>query len=614
MKIGPSDHRIIGPSEQLLIFRSPDARGFRPLGWSSDGPISRSPDSLCLRGEKPGLDVVMRMKTALRRLLLISGLCVLFCLRVCAQNAPGPIFLPRLEKRGSATQLIVDGKPFLILGGELHNSSASSLAYMKPIWPQLSGLHLNTVLAPVSWELIEPEEGKFAFTIVDGLIDEARKNGLRLVFLWFGSWKNTYSSYVPEWIKTNTERFPRVQTSDGRGTERLSPFAEENEKADARAVAALMRHIRQRDGDVHTVIMVQVENEVGVIPEARDHSAIADKVFNGPVPAALLSYLRQRKPALGAEFRAVWDAGGNKDAGTWEEVFGKGPLTEDLFMASQYARYINNVAAAGKTEYALPMFANAALIRPNYQPGQYNSGGPLPHSLDLWRAGAPAVDFFSPDIYFDNFAEWAQRYHRDGNPLFIPEAVGGAIGAANAFYAVGQLQAIGFSPFAIDGVQRANQQEKTDQVNAALSASYAILAQLAPLVLEKQSENKIATVLLEGESQRTGRISLGNYTFNAERASAADSGKRAAAMFLQVGPEEYIVCGSGNLTITISASSNSPSPAIAGIASIDEEVPQEGHWSRRRRLNGDENGQGRVLRLENLLSPVILRVKLYRYR
>jgi hypothetical protein len=556
--------------------------------------------------------MTMKMKTS--RLLLVSGLNSLLCLQAYAQDTTRALSLPHLEKRGSATQLIVDGKPFLILGGELHNSSSSSLTYMKPIWPRLAGMHLNTVLAPVSWELIEPEEGKFDFATVDGLIDDARKNNLRLVFLWFGSWKNTYSSYVPEWIKRNTERFPRVQASDGRGTERLSPFAEENQKADARAFAALLRRVKQQDGDAHTVIMVQVENEVGVIPEARDHSAVAEKAFAGPVPAELLSYLRQHQSALEPEFRAVWDAAGDKSAGTWEEVFGKGPWTEDLFMAWQYARYINKVTAAGKAEYALPMFANAALIRPNYQPGQYNSGGPLPHSLDLWRAGAPALDFFSPDIYFDNFAEWAQRYHRGGNPLFVPEAIGGATGAANVFYAIGQLQAIGFSPFAIDGVQNANPREKTDEGNATLSASYAVLGQLAPLILEKQSEGKIATVLLEGESQRAGRTSLGSYTFNADRAVGADRAERGAATFLQVGPEEYIVCGSGNLTITVSPSSGSPGPAIAGIASIDEEVLQEGQWSRRRRLNGDENGQGRVLRLESSLTPRILRVKLYRYR
>jgi hypothetical protein len=534
-------------------------------------------------------------------------------MRVCAQSALGAPSLPHLEKRGTATQLVVDGKPFLILGGELHNSSSSSLAYMKPIWPRLAGMHLNTVLVPVSWELIEPEEGKFDFASVDGLIEDARKNNLRLVFLWFGSWKNTYSSYVPEWVKRNIERFPRVRTTDGRGTERLSPFADENRKADALAFAALMRHIKQKDGEAHTVLMVQVENEVGVIPEARDHSTVADKAFNAAVPAELLSYLRQHRSAMSPKLSALSEAAGSKDSGTWEEVFGKGPLTEDLFMAWHYARYVNAVTAAGKAEYALPMFANAALIRPNYQPGQYNSGGPLPHSLDLWRAGAPTLDFFSPDIYFDDFAEWARKYHRSGNPLFVPEAIGGATGAANAFYAFGQLQAIGFSPFAIDGVQGADAQERADAGNAALTASYAVLTQLAPLIMQKQSEAQIATVLLEGESQRSGQVSLGGYTFFIERAGGTDRGRRGAAMFLQVGPEEYIVCGSGNLTITISVSSGSPGPAIAGIASIDEEVLQEGHWVRRRRLNGDENGQGRVLRIEDLPSPVMWRVKLYRY-
>jgi hypothetical protein len=400
-----------------------------------------------------------------------------------------------------------------------------------------------------------------------------------------------------------------VQTSDGRGTERLSPFAQVNQQADARAFAALMRHLRQKDGAVHTVIMVQVENEVGVIPEARDHSDTADKAFSGPVPAELLSAL-QSSSRLSPEFRAIWDAAGNKRSGTWEDVFGKGAQTEDLFMAWHYALYVNSVAGAGKNQYPLPMFVNAALIRPNYQPGQYNSGGPLPHSLDLWRAGAPDVDFFSPDIYFENFADWGQRYHRDGNPLFVPEALPGAAGAANAFYAIGQLCAIGFSPFGMDSVQR----DKPGEGSSELTASYAILAQLSPLILQEQSGNQIATVLLEGPSQRAGRVSLGDYTFTVEPATPADAGKRAAAMFLQVGSGEYIVTGSGNLTIGIAVSSGSSGPPIAGIVSIEEELLEDGRWIRKRRLNGDENGQGRVLRLEDPRTPVILRVKLYRYR
>lgn len=528
------------------------------------------------------------------------------------QESSNKSLVPHLEKRGSATQLIVDGKPFLVLGGELHNSSSSTLLYMAPIWPRLTAMHLNTVLAPVSWELIEPEEGKFDFRIVDGLIDGARQNRLRLVFLWFGSWKNTYSSYAPEWVKRNIDRFPRVQTSDGRGTERLSPFSQENQEADARAFAALMRHINQKDGDLHTVIMVQVENEVGVIPEARDHSGAADKAFSGPVPQQLMLWLKQHDASLDPEFRGIWESAGRKHSGTWNEVFGKGALTEDLFMAWHYSRYINTVAAAGKSEYALPMFTNAALIRPNYQPGQYNSGGPLPHSLDLWRAGAPALDFFSPDIYLDNFAEWSEKYHRPANPLFIPEAVGGASGAANVFYAIGQQQAIGFSPFGIDGTQGAPSPERTEDTNATLTVSYSVLEKLAPLVLEKQSKGAIATVLLEGESQRASRISLGNYTFTAVRSHSTYPEKRGAAMFCETGPDEYLVAGSGNLTITFSP--NTPGLPMVGIGSIDEQVYQDGNWIERRRLNGDENGQGQVLRLESTALPVIFRLRLYRYR
>ena len=327
---------------------------------------------------------------------------------------------PHLEKRGSATQLIVDGKPFLILGGELHNSSASSLVFMKPIWPRLAAMHLNTVLTPVSWELLEPEEGRFDFALVDGLIREARQNKLRLVLLWFGSWKNTYSSYAPAWVKRDSKRFPRVETSDGHGTERLSPFSEANRDADARAFAALMRHLRETDSEAHTVIMVQVENEAGVIPDSRDRSAVANAAFSEAVPSKLTRYMQQHREALVPEFRAVWEGSGSKTSGTWEEIFGKGALTDDLFMSWHFARYINQVTAAGKAEYPLPMFVNAALIRPNYQPGQYNSGGPLPHAMDVWRAGGPDVDFLAPDIYFDNFAEWCRKYRRPDTPLFIP--------------------------------------------------------------------------------------------------------------------------------------------------------------------------------------------------
>ncbi len=256
-------------------------------------------------------------------------------------------------KKGTATQLIVDDQPFLMLGGELHNSSSSSLDYMKPIWPELREMNLNTVLTPVAWESIEPEEGKFDFTLVDGLIRGARENNLRLVFLWFGSWKNSMSSYVPAWVKTDQQRFPRAERSDGAGEEILSAFSETNCDADARAFAALMKHLREFDGSKHTVIMVQVENEIGMIPEARDHSVIANKLFSEPVPKELMGYLEQHRDALIPEFSELWENTGFKTSGTWEEVFGPGINTEEIFTAWFYSRYTDRVAAAGKAEYSL---------------------------------------------------------------------------------------------------------------------------------------------------------------------------------------------------------------------------------------------------------------------
>ena len=529
--------------------------------------------------------------------------------------------LPHLEKAGSVTQLIVDGKPFLILGGELHNSSSSSVEYMKPVWPRVAAMHMNTVLLPVAWETIETEEGQFDFKCVDGLLEGARENNLKLVVLWFGAWKNTYSSYAPAWVKNGAERFLRVQTSDGRGTERLSPFSTAVRDADARAFAQLMRHLREVDGDKHTVLMVQVENEVGVIPESRDHSAVANASFAAAVPPALISYLEKHRTALDPEFRAAWEAAGAKTAGTWQEVFGTVSLTDDLFMAWHYATYIEHVTAAGKAEYPLPMYTNAALIRPNYEPGQYNSGGPLPHSMDVWHVGAPSLDFLSPDIYFNEFALWAGKYTRADNPLFIPEAQGGSPGAANALYAFGHLSAIGFSPFGIDDQGNApldlvgitNPAEQLD--NSAIRDVYSELSDLAPVILEKQAAGGLTAALIEGEAQRSARLSLGDYKANITRAgNASGAGARLAGMFIQVSPNEFLVTGSGDAQITFST--DTPGPPIVGIESIDEEFYQHGTWVPGRRLNGDESSQGQALKLyaTDLSQGRIYRVRLYRHR
>ena len=259
--------------------------------------------------------------------------------------------IPHLRKQGTATQLIVDGKPFLVLAGELTNNSATSVEYMKPIWPKLVEAKLNTVLAGVAWNQIEPQEGKFDFSELDGIIRDARSHNLRLVFLWFASWKNGTSSYPPDWVKRDFERFPRAQVGEGRSIELLSPLSDASRDADARAFAALMRHIKAVDGQQHTVIMIQLENEVGMSGGSRDRSPSAEKAFAGPVPKEFLDYLQQHKDTLIPEFRQVWEAAGFKTSGTWEEVFGRNAATDEIFMAWNYARYIGRVAEAGKAEY-----------------------------------------------------------------------------------------------------------------------------------------------------------------------------------------------------------------------------------------------------------------------
>ena len=510
--------------------------------------------------------------------------------------------VPHLQKQGSATQLIVDGKPFVMLAGELHNSSASSLEYMKPIWGRLAALNLNTVLATVSWELLEPEEGKFEFNLVDGLIQQARQHQLRLVFLWFGSWKNGVSTYPPVWVKTNLERFPRAQNKEGANLDVISPFSETARKADARAFAALMRHLREVDGREHTVVMMQVENEVGLLGDSRDRSPLAEAAWAKPVPQELMEYLRKNKASLLPELTQVWGAAGFRTSGSWAEVFGQGPQADEVFMAWHYGRYIGSIVTAGKKEYPLPMYVNAWLVQNEGQlPGRYPSGGPVSKMLDVWRAAAPQIDLLAPDIYLPDFRGVCASYARSGNPLFIPEAARGPQSAANVFYAIGQHDALGFAPFGIDGIQGEHP----------LAASYKLLAELMPVIVKYQGTGKMAGVLeVKEESQA---LELGDYrlrvSFRAGRRPQSPDAK-GYGLILATGPDEYLAAGSG---FSISFSPNSPGPPIARIAFIDEGRFIDGKWIPGRRMNGDENGGGARLQLPGSALSM-QRIKLYRHR
>ena len=532
------------------------------------------------------------------RLAFSFGLLAVCAPSTSARQQAAP---PHLRKQGSATQLVVDGRPFLVRGGELGNSTSSSLEDMRPVWPKLAALKLNTVVIPVYWELIEPAEGRFDFELIDGLILEARRHGLRLVPLWFASWKNSMSCYAPAWVKTDQRRFPRAQDRAGRGMEILSPFSKENAEADAHAFAAFMRHLREVDGRDHTVIMVQVENEIGMIPDSRDRSPEAERLFGGPVPIELMSYLEKHRETLTPELRAAWGAAGWKTRGSWEEVFGRGPATDEIFMAWHFARYTNRVTEGGKAELDLPMFVNAALIRPGYQPGQYPSAGPLPHLLDVWRAGAPRIDFLSPDIYFPNFVEWARKYQVSGNPLFIPEVQLGPQNSVQALYVFAQHDAIGFSPFHIESVE--------GPASKLLAASYDLIEQLTPLIVQHQGRGTMAGLLAEGtEPQRVPqRVRLGGYTLNVTYEGAPEP---AGGLVFATAPSEFVIAGTG-LVVTFEA--DSPGDPLVGILSAQEGKYLGSRWTPGRWLNGDQTHQGRHIRLPSGGFD-IQRVRLYRYR
>jgi hypothetical protein len=530
-----------------------------------------------------------------------------------ATAAPPADGTPHLERSGANTRLIVDGKPYLILGGELRNSSTSSFDYMKPIWPRMAAASFNTLLAVTTWEQVEPQEGKFDFSLVDAAITGARENNLHLVFLWFGSWKNGVSSYEPEWVKSNMKRFPRVQDAEGTNLEILSAFGNNNRDSDARAFAALMKHIREFDGTKHTVLMMQVENESGILGNtARDHSAEAEVAWKRPVPDALLAFLAKNKAQLQPEFLDVWARTGFKSKGTWAEVFGDSQRAEEIFEAWQYSQYIDTVAGAGKAEYAIPMYVNTWLTQYTGEPGgEHPSGGSVSRVLDVWLAGISHLDILAPDIYLPDLRGVLASYDHLGNPLFIPETRNGAAGGANALYAFGQ-GVIGFSPFAVD--------QAAESENGALGAVYRVIDQLTPLLTTTDRAKMASVVRQEGDAKAAVeldgyllRIQYEGVTARGAGGGTATNGAATippgAALIINTAPDEFIVAGEG---VTVNFLPNSNGARQVSILSVEEGRFNNGVWVAGRRLNGDETNSNDRLIFRGS-TPTIQKVKLYRH-
>jgi beta-galactosidase GanA len=535
---------------------------------------------------------------------------ILFALQ--SQNSIAQNSIPHLQKIGNKYQLVVNDEPFLMLAGNLGNSTASTMESMEPVWSRMKDLHVNTILIPVYWELLEPIEGKFDYKLIDDLIFEARKHDLKLVPLWFGSWKNSMSSHAPAWVKLDQKRFPRAKSDDGISQEILTPFSENNLNADLKAYSNLMRHIKEIDAEYQTVILMQTENEIGMLPSARDHSAMANQKFGEEVPKELVDYLVENKKLLNPEFYEIWRKNGFKTSGNWEEIFGKGLHTDEIFMAYYFALYTDKVCAVGKKEYNLPAYINAALNRPGKKPGEYPSAGPLPHVLDVWMAGSPNIDFYSPDFYNPNFKHWNDLYVRQGNPLFVPEHQFDHTVAAKALFAFGHYEALGFSPFSIEQIPGKPFSPKEEK----LAEVYNLLNQIKPLLDMNRGKNRIEGVLLSKDDNKT-TFTLGDYEFSAghthnfgwEPNSNAEDWEQAAAIIIQTDDNEFYYAGFG---ISVSFKSVKNDNIIVGILKTDRGYFKDGKWQVYRHLNGDQTHQGRHIR--SFVDDVsIQRFTLYEY-
>lgn len=503
----------------------------------------------------------------------------------------------------------------LILGGELGNSSASSAEDIHRIFPQLKEMGLNTVLMPVYWELMEPEEGKYDLTLLDEATSVAKENDMKLVILWFGAWKNSMSCYAPAWVKTDVARFPRAVTKEGKPLEILSAFSNEVNDADSRAFEYLVNFVKEKGLD-DVVSMIQIENEIGMLESPRDHSELAEKAFSQGVPAKLSKVLSV------------------KPGSAWSAVHEDPDYADEMFMAWNYATYVEKLAKIAKKKLPdTPLYVNAAMDSRGRRPGQYPSAGPLARLEKIWKAGAPSLDFISPDLYDPPFAPWFRQYDMPGNPLFIPEIRRSADSGVHAFYAIGEHSALGFSPFSIEN---ANKEE-----SKRLKEAYGILGKIEQYVrkyphfglLFDSSNSKESRVV----TQDGVRVSSSHF-FTLPWDSRATDGSRwpdGGGIVIQLGKDEFLIAGSGIVVKFESEDEKSTQMKLGedgflqsgddsvrntwqgkkrvGILMCDEvDVQPDGTLKTIRRLNGDETHQGRHVRI-GVDGFQVLHVKLYRY-
>lgn len=517
----------------------------------------------------------------------------------------------------------VNDKPFILLAGEVHNSNASSLEVMERIWKKAQKLHLNTVLLPITWETLEPEEGTFDFSLVDGLIKQARNYDMHMGILWFGAWKNAQCWYAPSWVKSNPKRFWRAEVEKGKTKVRLKNFmdmpyttlscyCEETLRADAKAFAMLMKHLRTVDEETHTVVLVQVENEPGLQGAAREQSDYADKLFSQEVPKEFVEYMKNTTVEMSEDVKIAVENG--KASGDWKEVFGD--AAEEIFQAYHVAKYVEYVAESGSKEYDLPMIVNAWLSK-GQKAGMYPSGGPVARMMEVWKYCAPHIQVLAPDIYVQNFCETCDKYVKMNNPLFIPETVTHSHAAPRLVYVIGHYHAMGYAPFAFEnmgepfsdtdsylfGVDTSDPLLQCPQNTEEYAWFNKTLGDMMSLLTEKYGTKELQAVICERPEQN--KMVFDDFGFHVlmdmppiiER-------KDGVCLALQVHKNEFYIIAYGCM---IGMFSTNPEEPNVDILSLEEGEFRNGVWHMYRRLNGDEAASMRYDK------PTLLKIKLVSY-
>lgn len=506
---------------------------------------------------------------------------------------------PHIVQKEGRSALFVDGAPYLILGAQVNNSSAWP-AFLPKVWPAMEALHVNTVEFPVYWEQVEPVEGKFDFSIVDTLLTQARERQLHLILLWFGTWKNGSAHYMPEWMKSLPQRYPNIVGKDGKAVDSPSPFCADALAADKRAFTSVMTHLKEADPQ-HTVIMVQVENEPGTWGSVRDYSPTAQAAFENSVPPELLAALHRSTPGPKTD---------------WQSVFGED--AEEFFHAWFVAHYIEQVAAAGKAAYPLPLYTNAALRDPldPGRPPKYESGGPTDNVLPIWKAAAPSLDLLAPDIYLGESPRYfrvLELYHRPDNPLFVPETGSGPNYARYFFAALGH-GTLGFSPFGLDFTREAIPTATSERETrlAPFALNYELAGPLARLIAKLNFEGKLqATCEADDKAPQTlnfeqwqASIAYGQSHFGPTRAAATTGAPAGRVLVAQLSDNQFLVAG---LYCRVAFK---PSGPAAGkpwqFIRVEEGNYINGLFHGTRRWNGDQTDWG----LNFGASPEVLQVTL----